>query len=259
MITSFDNERVKFVRALQSRRRARRKSSRFVAEGANLAREIIASQTSVETVFYTESFAANNIDLLDGLSSLTDAMLPVSDPVMASMSGTKTPQGIVAVLPFLNLDPPSNIPFVLIIDRVADPGNMGAVMRAAAGAGVPLMMVTAGTVDLTNPKVIRSAVGAHFRLPVQYLSWEGIAGRLSEHVIFLADPSGGAPYYQVDWTQPCALIISDEAHGPGNEARRLAHAQVTIPMPGGIESLNLATAASILIFEWARQISLLDN
>lgn len=226
-----------------------------MAEGANLAREIVASQTPIESVFYTESFATNNIDLLDSLSGLTNAMLPVSDPVMTSMSGTRTPQGVMAVLPFLKLDPPSNMPFALVIDRVSDPGNMGAVMRAAAGAGVPLMMVTAGTVDLTNPKVVRSAVGAHFRLPIQYLSWEGIASRLSNHVIFLADPSGGAPYHQVDWTQPCALIVSDEAHGPGDEARRLAHAQVTIPMPGGIESLNLATAASILIFEWARQVS----
>jgi TrmH family RNA methyltransferase len=211
----------------------------------------------VEQVFYTESFAstAEGLSLLDRLSGLGAALLAVEEPVMQAMSDTSTPQGILAVLPVPRLQVPEAPTFVLISDKVSDPGNMGAIMRAAAGAGVPLLIVTAGTVDLTNPKVVRSAVGAHFRLPVQPLSWEGITNRLSGHVVFLADTRGGAPYYRVDWTQPCALIVSDEAHGPSLEAQRVAHARVTIPMPGGIESLNVAMAATVLMFEMVRQRS----
>ncbi len=72
-------------------------------------------------------------------------------------------------------------------------------------------------------------------------------------MLFLADIGSGAPYYRVDFTQPCALIVSDEAHGPGDDAARLAHARVTIPMPGGMESINVAMATSILLFEMVRQ------
>ncbi len=257
MITSLNNEYVKRVRQLQSQRRARQKAGLFVIEGPNLTREAVTAQAAVEQVFYTESFAgtAEGVSLLNQLSGLGAALLAVDEPVMRAMSDTPTPQGILAVLPVPRLPVPETPAFVLISDRVSDPGNMGAMMRAAAGAGVPLLIVTAGTVDLTNPKVVRSAVGAHFRLPVQPLSWEGIANRLSGHAIFLADSKGGAPYYRVDWTQPCALIVSDEAHGPSLEAQRVAHAHVTIPMPGGIESLNVAMAATVLMFEMVRQRS----
>lgn len=258
MITSPSNERVKRVRALQQKRRARLKAARFVIEGTNLIREAVVTGTAVEEVFYTEAFAGSpeGISLLEDLSRLGASFHVVDDPVMQVMSDTVTPQGILAVLPTPQLSPPDDLPFALIIDRIADPGNMGTVMRAAAGAGVPLMIVTTGTVDLTNPKVIRSAMGAHFRLPVRHLSWEGIAHHLAEHVIFLAESSSGAPYFNVDWRQRCALIVSDEAHGPSEEARQLAHAYVTIPMPGGIESLNVATATGILLFEMVRQRTL---
>lgn len=257
MITSLNNEHVKRVRQLQSQRRARQKMGLFVIEGPNLAREAVAAQVPVEQVFYTEAFAntPEGIALLDQLSGLGAALLAVDEPIMQAMSDTPTPQGILGVLPVPRLPVPAEPTFVLISDKVSDPGNMGAIMRAAAGAGVSLLIVTAGTVDLTNPKVVRSAAGAHFRLPVQPLSWEGVANRLSRHVIFLADSKGGAPYYRVDWTQPCALIVSDEAHGPSLDAQRVAHARVTIPMPGGIESLNVAMAATVLMFEMVRQRS----
>ncbi|MBN1428274.1 MAG: RNA methyltransferase [Anaerolineae bacterium] len=257
MITSTANERIKFVRSLQEQRRARHKSGKFVLEGANLISEAILSGSPIEDAFYTDDFIAtpDGTAVLDGLSQAGAVLLAVSDAVMQAMSDTKTPQGILAVLPTPRLAPPAELTFALVIDAVSDPGNMGAIMRVAAAAAVPVMLVTTGTVDLTNPKVVRSAMGAHFRLPVQMLSWEGVAGRLTDHVIFIAESRHGAPYYQVDWSQPSALIVSDEAHGPSPEALQLAHARVTIPMPGGMESLNVAIASSILIFEMLRQRS----
>ncbi len=255
MITSLTNDRIKQVRALQSKRRARAKTNRFVIEGTNLVRDAVEVGAAVDEVFYTEDFAASaeSVPLLERLSTLGATCTLVSMPVMQAMSDTQTPQGILAVLPLPSLDPPDDVSFALVIDRVADPGNLGTIMRTAAAAGVPVMLLTGGTVDWASPKVVRSAMGAHFRLPVRQMSWEGIAHCLMQHVIFMAEPGGGAPYHQIDWTQPAALIVSDEAHGPSEEATRLAHARVTIPMPGNTESLNVAVATGIVLFEMVRQ------
>ncbi len=255
MITSEHNERIKRVRALQSRRQARRKARRFVIEGLRLVREAASVGVPVEEVFYTPAFAATTEgkELLNKLSTLGAVLLAVDEPLMRLMSDTQTPQGILAVLPELNLAPPPDPSYVLIVDGVADPGNLGTIMRAAAAAAVPLMIITGGTVDPTNPKAVRSAMGAHFRLPVWQMSWESLAERLAGYAVFLASAGGGIPYFKVDWTQRSALIIGSEARGPSEHALRLAHAQVSIPMPGGMESLNAAMAASILIFEMVRQ------
>lgn len=258
MITSASNEHVKLVRSLQAQRRARHKAGRFVIEGTNLVLDAVAAGAEIDEVYYSEEFAGspNGQSALETLSRSGAGLLAVADPVMRVMSDTQTPQGILAVLAVPHLPAPEDFSFALVIDAVSDPGNMGALMRVAAAAGVPLMLVTSGTVDLTNPKVVRSAMGAHFRLPVQMLSWEGIARRLADHAIFIAEAKGGAPYYQVDWRQPSALIVSDEAHGASREATQAAHARVTIPMPGGTESLNVAMASGILIYEMVRQRSI---
>lgn len=257
MITSDSNDRVKFVRSLQAQRRARHKAGRFVLEGANLVLDAVAAGAVLDEIFYTEEFASSpdGSAVLEKLSRSVAALLAVADPVMRAMSDTQTPQGVLAVLAIPHLPAPDDFSFALVIDAISDPGNMGSLMRVAAAAGVPLMLVTSGTVDLTNPKVVRSAMGAHFRLPVQMLSWEGVARRLADHAIFIAEAKGGAPYYQVDWRQPSALIVSDEAHGASNDATQVAHARVTIPMPGGMESLNVAMASGILIYEMVRQRS----
>jgi TrmH family RNA methyltransferase len=255
MITSLSNERVKKVIGLQARRNARRKAGLFVIEGTRLVREAVEAGVPITEVFYTEAYGASEEGraVLDAVSDRRGMLLSVDEPVMQAMSDTQTPQGILVTLPPPDLEIPEDYTFALIIDGVSNPGNMGTIMRAAASAGVPLMMITGGTVDLTNPKVVRSAMGAHFRLPVQALSWQGIANRLADKAIFLADIKNGSPYYQIDWTQPCALIVSEEAHGASQEAVELAHAYVTIPMPGQMESLNVAMASSILLFEMVRQ------
>jgi TrmH family RNA methyltransferase len=255
MITSLSNDHVKDVRALQTRKRHREKTGRFVVEGTRLVEEAALSGVPIESVFYTEDYAAGaaGAALLDELSLLGAVLIPVDGPVMEAMSDTQTPQGVLAVLPTPALDVPEDLPFALVIDGVGDPGNLGTIMRAAASGAVPLLIIAPGTVDPFNPKVVRGAMGAHFRLPVRQLSWGGIAGALAGRAIFLADIGTGANYYDVDWTQPCALIVSEEAHGPSEDAARLAHARVTIPMPGHMESLNVAMAASILIFERVRQ------
>jgi TrmH family RNA methyltransferase len=135
---------------------------------------------------------------------------------------------------------------------VRDPGNLGTILRSAEAAGVGQVILAPGTVDLYNPKAVRGAMGAHFRLPVAGLDWPAIAGRLAGRAVWLADAAGETPYDQVDWAVPSALIVGGEAAGAGDQAAALATGRVSIPMAGGAESLNAAMAATVILFEAAR-------
>jgi TrmH family RNA methyltransferase len=115
------------------------------------------------------------------------------------------------------------------------------------------VLLTPGTVDATNPKVVRGAMGAHFRLAVEAMDWPAAAERVGGRAVWLADAEGGIAYNVVDWTLPSALIVGGEAAGAGEEAAALATGRVSIPMAGGAESLNAAMAATVLVFEAARQ------
>jgi TrmH family RNA methyltransferase len=128
-------------------------------------------------------------------------------------------------------------------------------LRSAAAAGVDAALVPEGTVDIYAPKVLRAAMGAHFRLPVQALSWEEISDYLlrSGLYVYLADAEAGISYTRADFRLPLALVVGGEAEGASSFAARLATERVHIPMPGGMESLNAAIAAALLLFEVVRQ------
>jgi TrmH family RNA methyltransferase len=117
------------------------------------------------------------------------------------------------------------------------------------------VLLSPGTADAFGPKVLRSAMGAHFRLPVRTLDWPGIGQYVHGHglKVFVADSGGGQAYDRADLTQPLALIVGGEAEGPGAEARKLAASTLHIPMPGKAESLNAAVAGAVLMFEVVRQ------
>jgi TrmH family RNA methyltransferase len=147
----------------------------------------------------------------------------------------------------------------LILDRVRDPGNLGTILRTALAARGEQVLLTPGTVDPTNPKVVRAAMGAHLHLPVTMLGWESIAGTTTGCNVWLADVRGDALYTAVDWTGPVALIVGGEAAGAGRQARALAQASVSIPMSADVESLNTAVATAVILFEIARQRSYLPG
>ncbi|MFQ6014566.1 MAG: TrmH family RNA methyltransferase [Anaerolineae bacterium] len=252
MITSTANEKVKYARSLL-RRRVRQQERHFVIEGARLIQEALRAGVQPALVFYVRAWAEDP-DKGRLLASLTTNSFLVSEGVMKFLSPTVTPQGLLAVLPFVEIPLPHELSLVLVVDGLRDPGNLGTILRSAEAAGVDEVITTHGTVDLYNPKVVRGAMGAHFRLPVATdQSWSEIEEKLKGWPVVLADPGAAKPYYEVDWTVPTALIIGGEAYGPGAEATRLADAAVTIPMHGATESLNAAMAASIILFEAARQ------
>lgn len=249
------NPHVKRARTLQASRSDREEAGQFVIEGPTLLREALDADVLLDEVYYSESFASDpdRAALLRRAGETGAHVLTVSEDVMRHMADTRTPQGVLAVLPFVQLDIPETPFFILILDAIRDPGNLGTILRLAAGAAVPLVLMTPGTVDLYNPKVVRSAMGAHFAVPAIPASWADVAAACGKRPVFVADSAEGVPHFRADWTQPSALIVSDEAHGAGPEALRLASQHVTIPMPGRTESLNVAMATGILIYEMVRQ------
>ncbi len=204
-------------------------------------------------VFYTEAWAASPAGrrLLPALRPADQGDWPVSETVLAACSDTETPQGVLAVVPFLSIAPRPGL--ILILDQIRDPGNMGAILRSAEASGAGQVILAPGTVDLYNPKVVRGAMGAHFRLPAASLDWPAIAERIAGLAVWLADAVGETSCDRVDWTIPSALIVGGEAAGAGERAAALATGRVSIPMAGGAESLNAAMAATVILFEAARQ------
>lgn len=256
MITSASNAKVKFVRRLQSDRRFRNREQQYVVEGTRWVSELVKMAHPSVQLFYTQRWleTAVHAQILQQLTPLTQSTpLLVSDSVMQAMSDTNTPPGILAVLPMQPHPLPDNPTLLLILDAINTPGNLGTMLRTAAAAGVDGVLLGPDCVDFYNPKVVRSSMGAHLRLPVQVQSWAEIANTVQQMQIGVATVDGDLVYTAVNWTQPTALIIGSEATGAGAEAIQLANRHISIPMHANTESLNAAVAAGILLFEAARQ------
>jgi TrmH family RNA methyltransferase len=255
MITSLKNDKVRTVRALQGRRRVRQREHRLVFEGVRLVEEAVRAGVPPAFTFYTESAGADERAgrLLESLREMSVPCHAVSEPVMAACSDTETPQGVLAVLPIPNIPRPEHPTLTLILDQVRDPGNLGAVLRTALAAGVEQVLLTPGTVDPSNPKVVRAAMGAHLRLPVVAPGWEAVVEAATGCDVWLAAAGGDTLYTAVDWTRPVALVVGGEATGAGERAWTLAQGQAFIPMNAGVESLNAAVATAVLLFEVVRQ------
>ena len=255
MITSTSNAKIKQVRALQARRKARRAAGLFVVEGVRLAEEALEAKWTPELALYSDALSARGQNMIAKLRDQNVQIEEVAGHVMEAASDTRSPQGILMTLPLRTLPAPDKLDFVLIAEQVRDPGNLGAMLRGAAAAGAQAVFLTPGTADAFAPKVVRAGMGAHFRIAIQSLSWQEIETQRKQHRLhmYLAAAGEGTEYTKANLTSPLALIVGGEAAGAGQEARDLADARIYIPMPGGSESLNAAMAASILLFEAARQ------
>lgn len=258
MITSNRNPKIQWVRSLQTRARLRREERAFVVEGVRLGEEALASGWRARLVLHTEDLNERARAVVDGFERSGAPVEAVTAGVMQAASDTQSPQGVLAVLEMRSLPLPEHPDFVFIPDGVRDPGNLGTMLRTAAAARVDAVILPPESVDPFSPKVIRSGMGAHFRLPVVEAGWEEIA-RLVEAAglrVYLAAAGAGKPYDRTDFRPPFALVVGGEAEGAGVRAQKLAHAFVSIPMPGEMESLNAAAAAAVLLFEAVRQRSM---
>jgi len=259
MITSASNPKIRQIRDLLNHPKARREMQAFVVEGVRLVEEALQSGWEAKWVLHTNDLPPRGQAVVQSFAARGAITEVISPQVLKAVSDTETPQGILAVLGMRSLPIPPAPDFILILDGLRDPGNMGTILRTAAAAGVQAVLLPRGATDPFAPKVVRSAMGAHFRIPVNIQSWPEIhayvkpSGKGVPLLVYMADSSDGLAYTQADFRAPLALIVGGEAEGAGVEAQSLADARVHISMPGEAESLNAAIAAAILMFEVVRQ------
>src|SRR5688572_23768174 len=166
MITSNQNPKIKLARALLGRAKERREAGAFLVEGVRLVEEAVKSNWPTRFVLFDETLSERGKSQIEGLRSQGLDVEEVSRGVMQSVSETESPQGILAVLNDSQLPIPDPLNFILIPDQIRDPGNLGTLLRSAAAAGVQAVLIPPETTDAFAPKVVRSGMGAHFRLPI---------------------------------------------------------------------------------------------
>ena len=263
MITSTSNPRIRRVVQLQKQAKARREAGVFVVEGRKMCAE--APTDRVVEVYLSESYEKEH-----GSAKQPDRILPergqscvevVSDAVFRTISDTKTPQGILAVVKqsrvtleqILAAPGPAHL---IVLENLQDPGNLGTILRTAEGAGVTGIILSEDTVDIYNPKVIRSTMGSLYRVPfctvpdvketVRELKQRGIC-------CYAAALQKSMDYTEPDYRKPTAFLIGNEGNGLSEAAVAAADRAIRIPMEGRVESLNASIAAGLLMYEVHRQ------
>ncbi len=254
MITSAANPQVKALRTLASSSKKRREEGVFLAEGPRMVME--APPDLVKAVYCSASYQEEH-----GLDGLPEGLVPeiLSDSLFRSLSDTVTPQGVLAVIRRQEHSIEELLAggkILMILESIQDPGNLGTILRTGEAAGIGGILMNRGTVDLYNPKTVRSTMGALFRVPCvvaedfpSALETVKAAG----YRLFAAYLKGSVPYDEADYkSQPTAFLIGNEGQGLSEEAVSLADVCVRIPMQGKVESLNAAVAAALLMYEAAR-------
>lgn len=257
MISSSSNAKVKHVIALKKKAKLRKEEGLFLVEGIKMVEEAISYGIVEAYISETgyETYASSHSHVLERIPYEI-----VSDKVFGEMSDTITPQGILAVVTMPKYDLLEMIQrehghFILLED-LRDPGNLGTIIRSAEGAGVTGVILSKESVDIFNPKVIRSTMGSIFRVPFCYVEdFVGTTRLLKKHHIplYAAHLRGSDNYEAFDYKKSCGFLIGNEANGLSEAASKEADYLIKIPMAGQVESLNAAMAASILMFEVARQ------
>lgn len=268
MINSLANSRVKRVRALCAKPKARREEGVFIAEGMKMFLE--APRSWLEEVYVSDSFYnkyrsnKNKNDKNDSLQGIDYEL--VSDEVFSKMSDTQTPQGILSVIKQPRYDLEKTVgaskgenSLFVILEDIQDPGNLGTILRVCEGAGVDGVIMSKNTVDIFNPKVVRSTMGSIYRVPFFTVDNLGGAIELLKNAgisvyAAAADGDGGdsCEYDLADYTKPAAFLIGNEGNGLKPATMELASQRISIPMEGLVESLNAAIATAVLVYEAAR-------
>lgn len=252
IITSTSNHKIKdMIKCIKSAKE-RKKQDVFLVEGIRMFKEI-PEKLCLET-YVTEAFYEKNQALLESVCYTL-----VSDNVMDAITDTKTPQGIVSMVKRLhyNLEDvcEAENPLIMALENIQDPGNLGTILRTSEGAGVTGVLMSQDTVDIYNMKVVRSTMGSIFRIPFLYVenltkTVEELNGRgyrtYSAHL-------QGRNFYDFDYTKPTMFCIGNEGNGLSKALSQATNSKIWIPMQGEVESLNAATASTVLMYEAMRQ------
>ena len=260
MITSTSNAKVKYLVNLKKKRKERDKENVFLVEGIRMFREVPADK--LKEVYVSEGFYKKERRLVDEVAGKSKVRVEIlADNVFSHVSDTMTPQGILCVVEQMNYTLENvlengAVPHLMVLDNLQDPGNLGTIVRTAEGAGVTGIIMSKETVDIYNPKVIRSTMGSIYRMPFYYA--EDLLDAVSEMKkrnisTYAAHLDGKNSYDEEDYKKPCAFFIGNEGNGLRDEVADAADIYIRIPMCGQVESLNAAIAACVLMFEAARQ------
>lgn len=259
-ITSSKNPKIKEIKSLY-RRKNRWNTGLFIIEGVKIVEECIDNNYSLENIIYSDELFNTNggIEIYERIRAYEN-LICVPNSLFKEISDTENPQGIMALAkiterPIEDLYKKEN-PFILFLEEIQDPGNMGTIIRTADAFNLDGIIVSEGSVDIYNPKVIRSTMGSIFRTPIYHIedSIETIERLKSMGFGIFATSLQGEDYiYNMDFKNPSLILIGNESKGLSNELHSLAHQWIKIPILGGAESLNVAIATSIIIYEGIKQ------
>lgn len=256
-ITGVNNSQVKAATELKQKK-YRTKAGLFLAEGLRTVEESIEA-SQVESIFYTPIDDERTRKALETAASKGIKLFCVNEAVMKKISDTETPQGIIAVCNMTHLSLEkllSQGKMLLVLDRVQDPGNIGTMLRTADAAGVGGLVLLNGCADVYAPKTVRASMGSLFHLPVlQGLEEQAFIDTAKDYgyELLVTCLEGADSLYKADLSGRIAFVMGNEANGVSNNLLKAADKKVFIPMQGKAESLNVAMAAGVVMFEALRR------
>ena len=250
IITSKDNETIKSIKKLKEKKY---RTESFIVEGIKMVKEAL-EQAEVEKIIVSETFS--NSDDFKSLNCDEQKLIIASDKVFEDLTDVVTPQGIIAVVgKGSNSEIDYSDEFVLALDGIQDPGNLGTIIRTADSANLKQIIVSKNTVDAYSSKVIRSTMGGIFRVKIIEVddlneTLKSMQGNGFE--IVTTSLATENSIYDVNYSKK-VVIIGNEANGVSKEIQDISNIKVKIPMLGKTESLNASVAAGIMIYEYVRQ------
>lgn len=257
MITSMQNTKVKKIIQLLNKSKTRKKEGLFIVEGKKIISEIEKSRIS--EIFITDTYYEKERMYVDKLIEEKIRVEIVNDSIMKHISDSVTPQGILGIIKIVPMK--LNIlmdekPLIIILENIQDPGNLGTIIRTADAVKASGIIISKGSVDVYNPKVIRATMGSIFRVPVIAESnlIEDINTLRDNNIEILASHlQGSLNIYDCDLTNGVGILVGNEGNGLTEGITELAHKNIKIPMIGKSESLNAGVATSIIAYEVLRQ------
>lgn len=251
-IESKNNNLFKEIKKLKEKKH-RIKSNKYLIEGLRFVEEAIKSKVSIDSIIFTESFKEKNPDLFLKIND-NIKLIQMNEALLKQLCSTENPQGIVGVINMQNKELKSG-ELVVLVDKVQDPGNMGTIIRTAHAAGVAGIVMTKGTVDIYNDKTLRSTMGSIFYIPiVEDDSLDFVKSLKKEgYKLVVSSLQGKNNFFEENLQGKVMIAVGNEGNGVSDEVYDIADIKVKIPMPGEAESLNVAVATSIMIYEKIRQ------
>lgn len=253
LITSKDNQYIKLIGEL-AKKKYRDEYGLFLAEGKRLIEDLSAAGFLPHILLYAEDFP--DIAFLERTCPGADRVFAVARPLFRRLAETKNDQGVIAAFPQLCPDftkfTPGENGFLLVLNKIADPGNLGGMIRNSAAAGVDAVLLEEGSVDLYNPKTVRATMGTVAKIPVfQGLAFGEIRDFLKKHAVktYLADMGEALCYHDLPIEGRVAVVFGNEGGGLHENWRGLKLPRTAIPMENGVESLNVAMAAGIIAYD----------